>query len=1002
MSEPRLISPMLDGFRMGAPISEHDGVCCCPAIAPETDERYIVKVISIPADQGKLDGLLLAGAFQGKEDAQKYFGLLADDAVREAALLGQLSQEPGFAGYDRWQKVQMPEPDTGWDVYLAAPYRKTLERFLRRNPMTHLAAVNLGLDICEALSACRRAGYLYVNLRPENICLTGDRAYEICDLGFIEMKGLSRASLPDRYISAYTAPEIVDAFSSPNATLDVYALGMILYKLYNGGVLPFEDRAPETALPSPAYADYEMAQIILKACDPSPASRYLEPEQMRQALVEYMQRNGADDTPILPPAATPEDLTPAEEPATQEDVGGDPSTADILAEVDDALTTVGVTPEKQEELLQNAPEPQAVPSDTASGEPSAEDDDIDSPFIEDVTGKPGAISAEVHAILNQADVLISHEPPAPVVAPEAIEVPIPAPLAPAFREEPEENSEDPSEDASQETEAEPSKEPPPSRRRGRPPRRENPLKARKEAQEAEAQDEDAPTEQAEPSDHRGLWLGIVGVLLAAILIVGGYIFYNHYYIQPIDGLEIQGAENHMTVTLKAAVPDELLTVVCTDSHGNPQRKAPENGVAKFTDLMPSTRYTVSLEISGFHKLVGVVSNSYTTPPQASIVDFTAAAGSEDGSADLRFTVKDGDSEEWKLTYSAEGEAQQSTTFSGHAVTVSGLTLGKTYTFRLEPVTELYIAGENTLTYTAVKSIRAQELAVADYREGKLIVTWKNPEDAEGQSWSVRCFNESGFDETTQVTGTEAAFAIPDAALSYTVEVTAEGGSGKEIAILPAGSICVSDMKVDASTAGSLSVTWKIEAQGDLLLYYKRDGVGDPELVHITDGKALIPNPIPGCTYQIYLEDPNGNRVFGGSCEYAVPEAKPFSGYRVKASNLIFSMCKTPSKENWVREDVPEADFTTEFAPGAKASFAIRVDCEYDTSPDKILTLLVIRDSEKRVVRVDTIPERTWTSMWYRGFGRLNLPYLPQEAGEYTIDIFFNGAFVTTQAFSIVD
>ena len=32
MSEPTLISPLLDGFTMGQPMGEHDGVSCCPAI----------------------------------------------------------------------------------------------------------------------------------------------------------------------------------------------------------------------------------------------------------------------------------------------------------------------------------------------------------------------------------------------------------------------------------------------------------------------------------------------------------------------------------------------------------------------------------------------------------------------------------------------------------------------------------------------------------------------------------------------------------------------------------------------------------------------------------------------------------------------------------------------------------------------------------------------------------------------------------------------------------
>ena len=73
MSELKLISPLLDNFNMGDPISEHDGVRCCPAMKKGTDERYIVKVISIPASRTKLDPLLLTGAYPSEEAALNYF-----------------------------------------------------------------------------------------------------------------------------------------------------------------------------------------------------------------------------------------------------------------------------------------------------------------------------------------------------------------------------------------------------------------------------------------------------------------------------------------------------------------------------------------------------------------------------------------------------------------------------------------------------------------------------------------------------------------------------------------------------------------------------------------------------------------------------------------------------------------------------------------------------------------------------------------------------------------
>ena len=62
MSEPKLISPLLDNFLMGDPISEHNGIRCCPAMDQETEKKYIVKIISLPSSETQLNALLLTGA----------------------------------------------------------------------------------------------------------------------------------------------------------------------------------------------------------------------------------------------------------------------------------------------------------------------------------------------------------------------------------------------------------------------------------------------------------------------------------------------------------------------------------------------------------------------------------------------------------------------------------------------------------------------------------------------------------------------------------------------------------------------------------------------------------------------------------------------------------------------------------------------------------------------------------------------------------------------------
>lgn len=365
MSEHTLISPLLDGFTMGQPISEHDGVSCCPAIKEDTEKKYIVKIITIPATQTQMDALLLAGAYKDPADAMEYYRMVGEDVQKEAQLLKQLSQREGFLSYEGWQMAPITRKRLGYQVYLVGSYKRSLEKHLRSSPVTQLEAMNLGLDLCSALTECRKAGSLYVALKPTNIFVSDKKQYRIGDLGFISLDALSYTALPKKYQSAYTPPELFDPMSALNLTADTYAVGMILYQLYNDGQLPFRDKAPEEGLPSPVNADYELAEIIMKAIHPDPMERWDDPAEMGKALASYMQRNAVNDVPItkVMPLEIPAEAltqTPAAEPAQSEPAE---EAEELVSQVEQILANPVSEPEAQDIMPWQEPE-EPEPSDT--------------------------------------------------------------------------------------------------------------------------------------------------------------------------------------------------------------------------------------------------------------------------------------------------------------------------------------------------------------------------------------------------------------------------------------------------------------------------------------------------------------------------------------------------------------------------------------------------------------------------------------------------------------
>jgi len=1009
MSESQTNDLLLDQYNVGSPISEHHGVRSCPAMQKNSDNKYIVKTISIPASQRNLDALLLAGAFSSPEAARGYFQELADGVIKEAEILQQLSNLEGFLPYNQWKVVPM-ETGTGYEVTLVSDYRRSLERHFRREPMTHLGAVNLGLDLCAALAVCRRCGYLYVDLKPGNVFIGEDHEYRIGDLGFIALDSLQYASLPDRYRSAYTAPEITDAYCALNTTLDIYAAGLILYQAYNNGVLPFEENAPGNPLPAPLYADYEIAQIILKACDPDPAARWEDPLQMGKAIVSYMQRNSINDVPIVPPApqdapvAAEEDFDdrgseeelPAEEIVSiellldenSEDISEDNVETDQQDSAEAQLIQTSEEPPETLETVQALDDTPAEETEEATGEDDAdviqeETTDETLPSEESTVGlDDAALTDEVNAILAMADELIAHDPPEPVVVPEPADLVIP-PLQESSEEAAEISEDLPTseEDLQIQDTLEDSSE------------------ATEEPEEAVAEQDAEDTEEnpvlirkKTPRSFKGLIIALLIIAFGLSLFTGGYAFYKFYYLQTIDNISLINYDEQVTVVITSDIDDSLLTVVCKDTYGNTLRKQVVNGKAVFDMLNPGTSYKFTAEISGLHALTGKNEISFTTAEQTSILNLSVITGPEDGSAILSFTVQGPDSS-WQVICSSEGEADRTFSCTDHTATLHGLTPGVTYKLRLVPATSLYVNGQDSIDFTASKVILAENPVVESFMGSDLVIAWTVPEGAKVNSWTVRCYDNNGFDQTVTVNDTKVTFTDMDHAGAYNIDITAEGMTKSITTSVSKNTVQIYDLTVSEVSNTGLNVTWNFSGNAPKdgwRILYTIDGGKDPMLVNCSETSTQLPW-VPGSHYDISILQADGSTVLAGTTTFDTAQAARFEGYWLTADSFKFWTCM-PTDEQYV--NFTNTTLVESFAPGTRASILMQTSDIYLNGYDEIINLYVIRDASGAVVSI-TNPTRLWADMLEAGYGLINLPTVPSVAGTYTVDIYFSGMFVAS-------
>ena len=1027
MSIPKSVSPLLDNILIGDAISEHHGIRCYPAMHKDTGDKYIVKVISLPPSQTQVDALKLAGVVSDDDSIRHYFQERSIETITEIETLQALSRHEGFMPCEGYQ-LEPSEDGLGFDIYMLSPYRRSLERQFTKRPFTQLDAINLGMDICSALMACRRNGYLFVNLKPNNIYLTPNGEFKISDLGFLNMGNLKYATIPSQYISDYTAPEMKDAFATPNTSIDIYALGAILYSVYNGGALPSVDA---DVPPAPQYADEELAAIIVKACSKNPEDRWEDPAQMGQALVNYMQKNGAEDLPIVPPApvepeisasdeqeadreiqsiaaliadvedepvaeeasvtdAEPEsDASIDEEPVcedteqltdapAEEDPEADDSIAEISALVTDALSS-------QDEASVDAADDD-VPAEETAEEAATEDDgeEMGETESEDAPITESDDENDIDAIIAQADALAALEVPSPVVPAEPSDIAeLEAALATEITECSEEAPADDVDEIPQDDSAE-------------------------DSAEDSADDSDEYDEGEEEPRRRSPVLKILlAVLIVLLLAAGAFCFYKFYYMKTVDDIQLEGKQDRLTVFVTSEAEDSLFNVTCTASDGTKTVVPLINGMVEFSGLAPDTEYTITVGVNGFHGINGDITDTYHSPAETEIIDCTVVTGNMLGSAVISFNVEGPDSEHWVLTYKAEGDTQEQTvTFAGHTHTLMGLEKDVVYTGVITPVEDLYLVESAPISFTTTDLIQASDLHISSFEGNALTAQWTAPEEFTVTGWTVICTNDAGFKKSIETAETTATFTDLDMTKAYSVDVIAVGQSMKQSVSIGANAVTVKNIQADSSTTGVLKLSWEATTipDGGWVVHYTAGDCPTEFTQACSENSVSILPVIPATEYKIVIKAADDSAVACPLYTYTTPDAVNFSavygGDAVNNGNLHFSMCKTPAKADWEHSDVKGSDYTTRFSAGQKASFVVFLNKVYGKNYDDFYISYVVKGEDGSIIDISSV-KTAWTNMWYKNYCELDMPFMPADAGKYTVSIYFNGQFVTTQSFNIV-
>jgi serine/threonine protein kinase/Tol biopolymer transport system component len=208
--------------------------------------------------------------------------------------------------------------DSGESHFIATEYieGQTLRKKMRKDRLSVAEAVEITIQIAEALESAHSAGILHRDIKPENIMLRPDGYVKVLDFGLAKLterggENVTNALPNDNETdpglvlgtATYMSPEQARA-QKLDGRSDLFSLGIILYEML-AGRSPFHDNSASDVMAAILNRDplplssltggthSELERITLKALSKNRETRYQSAKELQTDLKNFRQRTAS-------------------------------------------------------------------------------------------------------------------------------------------------------------------------------------------------------------------------------------------------------------------------------------------------------------------------------------------------------------------------------------------------------------------------------------------------------------------------------------------------------------------------------------------------------------------------------------------------------------------------------------------------------------------------------------------------------------------------------------
>ena len=267
-------------------------------------QESAIKVVRIPSDEAELNRIQ-SGFGLNEEELKEYFYPEVEKLKKEIVLMQELGEDSNIVRILDFEIIDASDVTLGWYILIRMELLECLENYIKRNDLTVGEVISIGEDILTSLEVCEEKNIIHRDIKPANLFRNYKGVYKLGDFGIARDMRAGIGSLSHKGTENYMAPEVYFG-KNYKSNIDIYSLGIVLYRLLNKNRLPFMDEEKLTAgsierafqkrntgveLTKPMEASDTLYEIIKKMCAYNPDERFQTAFEVKKALSEYRQNH---------------------------------------------------------------------------------------------------------------------------------------------------------------------------------------------------------------------------------------------------------------------------------------------------------------------------------------------------------------------------------------------------------------------------------------------------------------------------------------------------------------------------------------------------------------------------------------------------------------------------------------------------------------------------------------------------------------------------------------